>query len=60
MPAASFADLAARYAQLDQLIERACAAARARDSAAAILLGCAVAQKLTTLDERLLEMGILP
>ena len=60
MGPSSLDDLLARYAELDALIERAVAACAVNDRDQAVLLGFAITQKLTTLDERLLEMGIVP
>lgn len=60
MSPASLDELLARYAELDALIQRARAACGVQDRDQAVLLAYAVTQKLTTLDERLLEMGITP
>jgi hypothetical protein len=60
MSPATHDELQKRYAELDALIERALEACAAKDRDQAVLLSYAVTQKLTTLDERLLDLGIIP
>ena len=60
MSPASLPEIAARYAELEALLVRAIAACQAKDAGQAVLLACAITQKLTTLDERVLALGIGP